>query len=82
MFFDIKEHFKKVKAKHIVKEICQECNKEFTTYDGIRHQIYCKKCRDKFLKRKLRLEYPEKYTKKVKCILTRQMARKRLTTSF
>lgn len=65
------EHQKITCQKHIIKEICNECGKEFTTYDDEkRHQINCRKCRDKLLKRKLRLENPEKYKPKVRCVLT------------
>lgn len=65
------EHQKITCQKHIIKEICNECGKEFNTYDDEkRHQINCRKCRDKLLKRKLRLENPEKYKPKVRCILT------------
>lgn len=70
------EHQKETCKKHIIKEICKDCGIEFNTYDGIRHQDYCHKCRDKLLKRKLRLENPEKNKKKVKCILTLNMGRK------
>ena len=64
------EHQKETAKKHVVVEICRECGQEFNTYDGIRHQVNCRKCRDKLLKRELRKLYPEKYKKKVRCILT------------
>lgn len=48
------EHQKETMRKHHVEETCQECGCQFNTLDGIRHQIYCEKCRDKFYKRKLR----------------------------
>ena len=57
------EHQKETMRKHRVQEICQECGCQFNTVDGVRHQIYCEKCRDKFLKRKLA-------KKKVRNILT------------
>ena len=57
------EHQKETMRKHRVQEICQECGCLFNTVDGVRHQIYCEKCRDKFLKRELA-------KKKVRNILT------------
>ena len=57
------EHQKETMRKHRVQEICQECGCLFNTVDGVRHQIYCEKCRDKFLKRELS-------KKKVRNILT------------
>lgn len=64
------EHQKETIKKHRIEETCQECGCRFFTVDGIRHQINCRKCRDKLLKRKLRLENPDKYKPKVRCILT------------
>lgn len=63
-------HQKETMQKLRVEEICQECGNKFFTVKGVRHQTNCRKCRDKLLKRKLRLENPEKYRPKVRCILT------------
>lgn len=57
------EHQKETIKKIVIQETCQECGQQFNTFKGIRHQIYCEKCRDKFLKRELA-------KKKVRNILT------------
>lgn len=48
------EHQKQTMKKHIVIEVCPDCGREFNTLDNYKHQVYCRKCRDKFLKRELR----------------------------
>lgn len=45
------EHQKKYIEKIRKEEICQECGQTFGTFSDKRHQIYCRKCRDKFLHR-------------------------------
>lgn len=59
------EHQIETVRKHLIKEICKECGVEFNTYDDEkRHKEYCKKCRDKLLKRKLYNENRLKYNSK------------------
>ena len=59
------EHQTETLRKHLIKETCKECGMVFNTYDDEkRHKEYCKKCRDKLLKRKLYSENRLKYNSK------------------
>lgn len=63
------EHQKETIKKMIIEETCLECGNAFTTFKDKRHQVICRKCRDKLLKRELRKQNPEKYRKQYQCIL-------------
>ena len=65
------EHQKEYIKKIVIEETCKECGCIFTTFNDKRHQIICRKCRDKLLKRELRKQNPEKYRKQYQCILRR-----------
>lgn len=50
------EHQKAVCKKNIITKICPDCGREFNTWKGKKEQYICRKCRDKYLKRKLYAE--------------------------
>jgi len=49
------EHQKITISKNIITKICTDCGNEFRTWHDKREQVMCRKCRDKHLKRELRL---------------------------